>query len=255
MQELSAGEVMVWLFLCELARRQGADMVIIPKTKIYTRQHLKRVLKSLEGKRYLVIMATPANHHEDLVVHVGSRKRLNIDVQVSQQGCSGRGLFPVNSGVSRTPMFSQADAPGPGGTGEKEATSAQMFSQIPIASASARDLKTKASLMKMDVREVLELNTVDLLQEVRAMEPGELMAMEQKLVGLAPLARSKKRTRVARVYAALRFLQNTAALKNPAAWVETIAKRADFELLRGRSVPGGPKRAASVPPLCRTRSG
>ena len=107
----------------------------------------------------------------------------------------------------------------------------------------------------MDVREVLELNTVDLLQEVRAMEPGELMAMEQKLVGLAPLARSKKRTRVARVYAALRFLQNTAALKNPAAWVETIAKRADFELLRGRSVPGGPKRAASVPPLCRTRSG
>ena len=65
-----------------------------------------------------------------------------------------------------------------------------------------------------------------------SLEAGDLMAIEQELARIAPMARGRMVSRRAKVYAAMRFLQSDRSFKNPAAWVESVAKRASCDMER-----------------------
>jgi hypothetical protein len=79
---------------------------------------------------------------------------------------------------------------------------------------------------------LLGLDQASLLKGIMSMELEDLVHLEGELARIAPMARGKKRTRKARVYAAMRFLQSGQDKAKPAAWVEAVAKRADYDMER-----------------------
>ena len=110
LEQLTPPEISIWVYLSELEIEQGGKILTIPRSgpgKLYTRQHLKRILKSLEAKKYLVIIASPRNQHEDLRVALGSRPRLNISVQAPRQESSGNPSGRSSSPFGRTEMFNR----------------------------------------------------------------------------------------------------------------------------------------------------
>lgn len=256
--KLTPPEFYVWAFLCSRASEQGGDLVAIPTKppgppgwKLYTRRHLKRILQSLETKKYLVITSTPANQHQDLVVVISRRHRLDVDVQASRHECPGDPPKAANLPSDQTWMSRQLNTGETGvlctsGSGRTSAPG-----QEDSASASAKDLKAlKASVKGVPVsfETLLGLDQATLLKGIMSMELEDLMHLEGELARIAPMARGKKRSRKARVYAAMRFLQSGQQKAKPAAWVEEVAKRADYEMERlgwkdDRSGEGGRSRS------------
>jgi hypothetical protein len=86
--------------------------------------------------------------------------------------------------------------------------------------------------MPVSFKTLLQLDQATLLKGIMSMEAVDLMDLEEQLARVAPMARGKKRTRRAKVYAAMRFLQSGQEKAKPAAWVEAVAKRADYDMER-----------------------
>jgi hypothetical protein len=101
-----------------------------------------------------------------------------------------------------------------------------MSSKIDSASASARyALNLKALAEEKDQKKML--------RKICAAQPGEYEGLRMELARIAPMARSGKVSEAARIYAAVRFLQDGQDVAKPAAWVETVAKRAEASIRRG----------------------
>jgi hypothetical protein len=260
--KLTPPEFYVWAYLCARALEQGGDLVAIPRKapgppgwRFYTRQHLKRILLGLEAKKYLVISTTPANQHQDLVVVITRYNRLNINVQPGRQECSGNPQNSVTPSDGRTPMFRQEEGGEQEGVQLQEAGRTSTFEPGPSASASAKEKSLKASAkgVPVSLETLLRLDQETLLRGIMAMATEDLMELQQLLAGMAPVARGKRRTLKAKVFAAMRFLQSGHGAKKPEAWVEGVAKRTDYQMERmswrddlSGSAGKSPSRAASV---------
>ena len=240
--KLTPPEFYVWAFLCSLAFDQDQDLVAIPPKvagppgwKFYSRQHLKRILKSLELKKFLVITHSPKNQYHDLVVAITRRRRLNIDVQAARHECSGSPPKKQDSPSTRTCMFKLVDEDGPFVPEASGVSRTSTFRQADSASASAKDLKAlKASAkgVPVSLEAFLKLDQKSLQGEIMSLEAGELLELEEEVARISPMARGRRVSRRAKVYAAMRFLQGDGSIKNPAAWVESVAKRAQYDMER-----------------------
>lgn len=220
--ELTPPEIALWLYLSELEAKQGGKVITLPKSgpqKLYTRQHLKRILKSLEVKKYLAIITTPANQHQVLKVAMATTKpRLNIYVQAARQECSGKPLYEVFDDVGRTKKFrqpGQEDSDLPGLCAARSRENVQAAPQLSLSSKE-KDLKALA-----------EMDQEQLMTAVMAMSNDQVHEVFKSLIGLAPWSKNRRISEKAKLYAAIRFLQDgkTQALSKQA-WVEGVAKRA-----------------------------
>lgn len=230
LSKLSPPEFYVWASLCALANSQKTDRIgaksignNLDPCKTYTRQHLKRILLSLQEKKFLVIITTPRNQHGDLVVAIGARNRLNIDVQATLHECSGKGVEGPFSESGQASIFRQKGGDVSGG---------------PRLAESALGLNVQAgvqlsfSLKEKALKALVEMEQRKLLRAVNALTVGQLRDLESRVMRCAPMARAARRSLKARVYAAIRYMQSVEQVKNPQAWAEGVAKRADYQLER-----------------------
>jgi hypothetical protein len=88
------------------------------------------------------------------------------------------------------------------------------------------------SIKEKDLKALAGMDQTRLLRAVDGLKDGELLELESRVMRWAPRARGAKRSLKARVYAAIRFIQSVEQVKNPQAWVEGVAKRADYALGR-----------------------
>jgi hypothetical protein len=70
----------------------------------------------------------------------------------------------------------------------------------------------------------------DLIKIVSGMEPGEAEELLTRVGRIAPLATKRSLSRKALIYAALRYLQERIQIRNPRAWVEGVAAKAEREI-------------------------
>jgi hypothetical protein len=213
---LTPAEFYVWAWLCQA----GGGLITIKRSscEFYTREHLKTILRSLQSKKFLVIVTSPKNQHQDLVVSLRSDHRLKIFLEADQGKSWGGGLNEPLKVSAPKKIFKQ-DAP------EYYSQPASMengqrfiLGQLGSASASARKEDLKAWLEEGDQQRLL------LMVHQAAVKDREALGLE--LAKLSPMARGKV-SRTAVIYAALRFLQNGESAKNPGAWVQGVAMKAD----------------------------
>jgi hypothetical protein len=157
------------------------------------------------------------------VVAIGGRNRLNIDVQPTLHECSGKGVEGPFSGPGRTSMFRQAGGNGSGGPRLPESG--------PGLNVQA-GVQLSLSLKEKRLKALAGMEQGKLLRAVDALTVGELRDLESQVMRCAPMARGAKRSLKARVYAAIRYMQSVEQVKNPQAWAEGVAKRADYALER-----------------------
>ncbi len=94
-------------------------------------------------------------------------------------------------------------------------------------------LSLSLRVFKESFKAWMDLGQGDLLQEVIRLSGEELEKMEVRVYRIAPRAKARKRSRAARLFAALRFIQDgNRQARNAQAWVEGVARRADFEMER-----------------------
>jgi len=231
--KLTPPEFYIWAFLCARANRQGNERVRVPRDdeegqslRLYTRRHLKRILQGLQDKKFLVILTSPKNQHGDLVVAIGRRNRLDVNVQAGAQECPGKGFDEGNFTPART-LGTGQERPGRSeGPGQVFCARTTAAGQTPQLSLSSRVNKKLEALAEMD--------QVRLLRAVHGLNGEELEALESRVMRCAPMARGKKRSRKAKVYAAIRYMQSQDQVKNPQAWAEGVAKRADADMEKMR---------------------
>jgi hypothetical protein len=81
-----------------------------------------------------------------------------------------------------------------------------------------------------DIKALVSLGQRDLIRRISGMEPGETEELLNRVGRIAPLAKKRSLSRKALIYAALRYLQERTQIRNPRAWVEGVAKKAEVEI-------------------------
>ena len=226
---LSAPEFWVWGWLSIMYRRELRDIIFIEQGEgpaLYSRKQFTRILRSLEAKKFLVIDHLPGNQHQDLVVVIDKGRCLDIGVPAMRHACPGRGSWGGNKKSGGTSGSGQQMGESGEGTGALGPAGTPMSGQGCSASASAsKDLKIKAL--------VEEKNQEQLLKAICEASPGQRVELQSALMRIAPMARGKKLSSAAVLYAAVRFLQDGGGTRKPAAWVEEVAKRAERIIRQG----------------------
>lgn len=223
LEKLSPAELWAWAYLCALAKEQGRDRVDIPVNALrYSRRHLTRLLKALQSKTLLVFLTYPKNQHGKLEVALARRSRLDINVEAACQACPGRSLEGPLSRVAptlgvRQPGGAEAGPPG-----------------LPRACLDMLDDPERQLSLSLEVskklKALVELEQKDLIKALAGLSAGIAEKLEDQLRLWVPFPRSKKRSRAARLYAAIRYLQSGSCAQNPQAWVEGVAKKAEVQL-------------------------
>jgi len=235
--KLTPAEFWVWGWLSSQSSKGKSKIISIGPglgPALYSRKQLTRILRGLEVKKFLIIDHLPKNQNENLVMVLAESCRLDIFDSAPGQECLAGGPKEGFEPGKRFagPSMSRQRLRG-NGDGTKAAGCAETPMSRPedSASASARSLKTKASA-GMGLEDLLELSQENLMRAVMAMTGESIISLEGALASIAPNPRGK-RSRRAKVYARLRFLQSDGNGKeNPAAWVETVAKRVDYQMER-----------------------
>jgi hypothetical protein len=200
----------------------------------YTKRHLRKILKSLEAKKFLLVVTSPKNQNESMLVHLGASKPLIGCRSVTQDRAPGH-TGPTGGekggiwGVARSPRTEQEkgdDAPGSEGRESRPVTQDRATTQLSLA------LKTKEKLeafLRMEQRE--------LLGRIKAMDWQTEEELLQRVGEVAPIARAGKRK--AKLFAGIRFLQERGTVQHPRAFVEALAKRTEAQLMRGEAWSDG----------------
>jgi hypothetical protein len=262
--KLQPGEIWVWLYLCKLAKEQKSEIVsgtlkvTLPFMRenkevqaVYSPRQFLRHLLSLASKNFLMIFNREKNWRCQITVGLAASFYLDMGVQVPGHGCPGRGENEEEK-ATWTPMSKKETR----ADGEEEG-------YLDMGVQEKAQLSLSLRVFKESFKAWMELDQRRLLRAVMNLEPGQKEEMEIRIYRIAPKAKAKKRSREARLYAALRFIQDgNRQARNAAAWIEGVARRADYqmeELRRGskhdqKAVADHytPQRAAAAGPFHRT---
>ena len=228
---LTPPEFWVWGWLSDQYRCGRSEIISIEQGNspaLYSRKQLTRILRSLALKKFLVIDHLPGNQHRDLVVVIASRRCLDIGVQAAGHPRPGDPGFEGEKGFARPSMSRQRLRGNGDGTKALGLSETPMSGQECSASASARkDLNLKALVEVKDQKQ--------LLKEICGASNEARESLMMSLLRVAPMARGKRLSRAAVLYAAVRYVQDggVPGAKNPAAWVESVAKRAELSIKQG----------------------
>jgi hypothetical protein len=241
---LSPPEFYIWGWLSGLALDRGSRKIELlkPSPPFYSNRHLKRILKSLQEKRFLVIITTPKNQNEPLVLWLGSQVLIGSRSDTGDQAVGhrrpGEGEKGVESGPGRTPATRQENGENAGRVGARgwrSDTGDQADPQLSLA------LKTEIKLEAW-----VRMEQGQLLRRIRQMDwitQGEIL---EKVGQVAPIARAGSKQ--AKIFAAIRFLQERGTVLHPRAFVEALAKRTEAQLRGGNGKGPDPQTVASYHP-------
>ncbi|MBI4643807.1 MAG: hypothetical protein HY743_08835 [Deltaproteobacteria bacterium] len=229
--KLSKGEAWVWIYLSDLANKQETSNIFLPRMKenpwipgVYSIRQFMRHLVSLEDKKFLTIVHRPVNQESQVVVALRPGLRLDMHVRADGHGSQGGG---GNGGPERpnwTPM-SRRRNPGNGDPTKAEEARAD----IPVGAAPQLSLAQKV-IKEMALEAWIAMDQKHLLRAVMNLGTEELESLELRVMRVAPWAKAKARSRRAKLFAGIRFFQSSHQVKNPQAWVEGVAKRADYDM-------------------------
>lgn len=222
---LTPGEFWVWNYLVMLARRQGSTHIILPRPgedkqleEVYSRKHLKRILKSLKGKRTLTHIIIPVSKSKQIELFLPASSIADVGVPNTEKGymgvCKKEGMAaPVSPikglGTSTSPISNgeQRTLPGSG--------------------------DSKLELNKLE--QLLKQKQGQLKKELQATSPRELVEIGKILKRICRYeARGNKLSLQAKVYGAIRFLQEGEAITKPQAWIDTVARQAERDFQEER---------------------
>jgi hypothetical protein len=239
-ERLTPPEFYVWGWLCSLNRHDSQLLELPSKPQFYSRKQLLRILKSLEGKQMLTVISAAVNQSGGLRLAMMKGCRLDTHVRAPGHPCPGEGEFDQAEAAARTPMAGRENDNG-GGKRLRLDTHDQATAQLSLAKDRNKDIKA-----------LVALGQRDLIRRIANLEPGETEELMMRVGLIAPLATKRSLSQRAVIYAGLRYLQERRQIRNPRAWVEGVAQRADQEMRGGEAAPG-PRSA--VPEQSRKCSG
>jgi hypothetical protein len=222
----SPAEFWVWNYLVLLAGRQGSGHVILPKPgedqeaeKVMTRRHLKRVLKSLRAKFHLTNLLIPRSKSKRIEVLLPGNKigGLNVrnpekdDIQDPNKEALGARMSPIT-------------------TLRTSATPISAVIQDTLAHCAPRQAKLNEVIERL-----LKLSKQgDLKGEIGSMSyeaQGQVLCELTRIVRVKP--KGKNLSQGARLYATMRFMQESGSIDRPQAWIDNVARGAEREMNHG----------------------
>jgi hypothetical protein len=235
----------VWVWLSSQYQKGRKEVIAMGQglsPALYSRKHLTRILRGLEGKKLLTIAQVPGNQHQELVVVIDAARCLDMGVQAAGQECLGEGgkvVYPPDLRFART-MASRRSKPGNEGPQKVSGVCQDMGVQAAP--------QLSLSLKKKDLKALVEKGQTELMRELMGMDGAEIMELAMQVFSIVERPRSRKPSEWAKVYAGIRFIQggHSQVRKNERAWIEGVAKRAHYDMERlwteGSSGSGGRSR-------------
>ena len=237
---LTPAEWWTWSYLVFLAHRQGSTQVILPRPgedpeteKIFSRKHLKRILKALKAKRHLTQIIIPRSKSQQITIFLPASKIGDMGVLNNLKGCT---QVPNNSVL---------------GTGAS--SKATLGTCTSPTLRIINDTWPNPTHLQAKLKEKLELLTKlkqgDLKGEIQGMAREvvrQLMIILRAVRAKEP--RNKRLEQAVKLYAMIRYFQEEQLIERPQAWIDTVAREAARTWSATRS-PG-----AGVPHVCRKES-
>jgi hypothetical protein len=223
---LTPAEFWVWHYLVLLTRRQGSTHIILPKPgedrrldSVYSRKHVKRILKALKAKRALTCIIIPRSKSKQIEIFLAPSKIGDTHVPNPEKGCMNV-LNKSGKGAAMSPITALETSISAINNGDQ-----RLFSNSALPKL---ELKEK-------LKELLKQKQGQLKKELLGMGPRELVEVGKILQRVCRYeAKGKKLSIQAKVYAMVRFLQEGESINKPQAWLDTVARQGqrDFEEAR-----------------------
>lgn len=246
---LTPSEYWVYNYLQLLALRQGGTPVIIPRPgedqkirQIFSRKHFKRLLKSLKEKKCLTKLIIPRNKSNRIEVYLSIGASLNFgDTHVPNKK---KGYTHVPKVTALRTSMSPISALG-----------TPMSPNEPATMGICPDLPQSPSLSSSSLKILVKLKQGDLKREIKNLREEDvqkLIFMGQRESKYTP--KGKKLSPRARLFALVRFIQECETIERPQAWIDTVARAAQTDMMPGRSETA-PDRLATAPARHRAQGG
>ena len=188
---LTPAEFWVWNYLVLQARRQQSNHVILPRPaedkqleKVYSRKHVKRILKALKAKRALTCIIIPRSKSKQIELFLPASKIGDIGGPNKEKGCT-EVRKKEGIGASISPMGGLGTYTSPI-SGENERVFCNFAgNKLELKEAIKRLLKQKQGALKMELqsmapRELVELSKV--LKGLCRYEPkGKKLSLQAKV--------------------------------------------------------------------------
>lgn len=240
--KLTPGEFYTWAWLCALRILPDGTLDIAGlRPPNYSKWQLNRILRTLESKKLLTFITRPKNQSGPRIIALSKTARRCIFAPAPEHQCTSEAGFDHFEGLAGASMHQHA----------KPRNADQERSQDSRRSIGA-PANPKLSLALLRKEKALKAYTTmsqkELVNKIRSLEPGECEELLMILAKTSFLAKKRKLSKKAIVYAAIRYLQEAESIQTPRAWVETVAQRFD-------RVGTVPLSSASVPLGSRSRTG
>ncbi len=229
--KLSPGECWVWIYLSDLAIQQETSVVTLPRMRenrwipgVYSTRQFMRHLVSLESKGFLAVAHRPVNQESQVRVGLNVQRRLDMYVRADGHGSQGGG----GNGGSDRPVWTPTSRRRNPGNGDPT-KAREEHPDIDVSAAPQLSLAQKV-IKKLALEAWINMDQKELLRAVMGISVEELESLELRVMQVAPWAKAKARSRRAKLFAGIRYFQSSHQVKNPQAWVEGVAKRADYDM-------------------------
>jgi len=204
---------------------------------VYSYKQFLRHLIGLEAKKFLTIVHRPVNQESQMIVALRPALRLDMYVQADGHVCPGGG----GNGGSEKPVWTPTSRRRNPGNGDPTKAREER-PDMGVQAAPQLSLAHKA--IKKELEAWLTMDQKDLIKAVMGLVHEDLEYLEMRVYQIAPRAKGKKPSRKAKLYAGIRYIQDPTQARNPQAWIEGVAKRAQQDLERmqcggGRSGSAG----------------
>jgi hypothetical protein len=223
---LTPAEFWVWNYLILLAMRQQSNHIILPKPgedrqveKIFSRKHVKRLLKSLKVKRHITHIIFPRSKSKQIELFMPASKIGDLYVPNKEKGYMevpkkeerGATVSPIKRlGTCRSRITSEGSTTYPESAPHK----------LELKEEIKRLLKLKQGELKKTLGGMGTLVLVDLEKVL-----GMICRHEPK---------GRKLSIQAKIYAVIRFLQERETISKPQAWIDTVARQGEREMEEAR---------------------
>lgn len=238
---LTPAEFWVWNYLILLARRQRSNHVILPKPgedreveKVFSRKHVKRLLRSLKAKRQITHIIFPRSKSKQIELFIPTSKIGDLYVPNKEKGCMdvpnkeerGATASPITGlETSRSRITSTGSTTYPESAPHK----------LELKKEIKRLIKLKQRELKKELWEMGTLRLVDLGKAL-----GTICRHEPK---------GKKLSIQAKIYAVVRFLQEVETISKKQAWIDTVARQFEREMEAARWSAGSSGKSGKSPSL------
>ncbi|MCX5888479.1 MAG: hypothetical protein NTY36_03400 [Deltaproteobacteria bacterium] len=214
---LTPAEWWAWCYLVLLAQKQGSTRIILPRPgedskaeKIFCRKHLKNLLKSLKAKRHLTNLIFPRTRNRQVEIFLPASMIGELGFLKEQKG-----VRQFSNNRERSNPSSPIKALGNHSSAIEEVISTTLPESSPAQAKLKDSLKT---LVKQKQGELIKQ-----IMQLRESAISQMRQATRSLCGIE--AKGQSLSNHARLYATIRFLQETGSIEKPQAWMTTVARR------------------------------